>query len=163
MSNEELKPAAPTSPGPGGQDTRPTRQRNEKDEKDQQQDEKDREKSEKDEKGTRDPLSSVLWAIFLIMVGVILLAQQMGYFRFGDWSNIWQTFMAAAGVTLLLEAVLRLILPAYRRPVLGNIIGGLILLSIGLGGVLNWSITWPVILIAIGVAILLGGLFRGRL
>ncbi len=163
MSNEESKQAAPSGPAPAGPETRPSREYHEKDEKDRQQEEKDHEKSEKDEKHTRDPLSSVLWAIFLIMVGVILLAQQMGYFRFGDWGNVWQTFMAAAGVTLLLEAALRLILPAYRRPVLGTIIGGLILLSLGLGGILNWSITWPVILIVIGAAILLGGLFRGRL
>ncbi len=161
MSNEESKTTAP--PSPGEQYTRPPREHEEKDEKDRQQDEKDHEKSEKDEKGARDPLSSVLWAVFFIAVGVILLIQQMGYFQYWDWGNIWRVFVAAAGVTLLLEAVLRLILPAYRRPVLGTIIGGLILLAIGLGEVLNWSITWPIILIVIGAAMLLGGLFKGRL
>ena len=50
---------------------------------------------------------------------------------------------------------------AYRRPIIGNVIFGIILLGIGLGELFRWEIVIPLVLIAIGV----GGIiayFRSR-
>jgi hypothetical protein len=153
----------PTSPPPD--ERRRDRNRDEKGEKDErdEKDEKDREKSEKDEKYTRDPLSAIVWALIFIGAGVVLLLESTGLIYFGRYLNAWQIIMAVAGVVLLLEAAVRLIVPAYRRPVLGTIILGFILLSIGLGGFARWELIWPVVLILVGLSIILGGLFRGRL
>ncbi|MGQ9494451.1 MAG: hypothetical protein ACUVR2_11960 [Anaerolineae bacterium] len=129
-------------------------------------DEKEEEKrGEKEEKGGgwgRDPVSGVLWALFLIAVGVILLAESQGFITWEQFGGVWNLIFLAAGLMLLVEAVVRLLIPAYRRPVLGTLIGGIVLIAIGLGGITGFNLTFPLILIGIGLAILLGGLLRGR-
>lgn len=165
MSDPEMQNGQPQQPAPHPPAAPPPterwsdRNRDEKDEKD----EKDREKSEKNEKYTRDPLSAIVWAFIFIGAGVVLLLESTGLIDFGRYLNAWQIIMAVAGVVLLLEAAVRLIVPAYRRPVLGTIILGFILLSIGLGGFARWELIWPIVLILVGLSIILGGLFRGRL
>jgi hypothetical protein len=42
----------------------------------------------------------------------------------------------------------------------GNIVLGFFLLGIGLREIFGWEIVWAIIIIAIGVALLLGGLLR---
>jgi hypothetical protein len=163
VHTEPPQQPAPQPPTPAPPDGRASnRHRDEKSEKDER-DEKDREKSEKNEKYTRDPLSAIVWALIFIGAGVVLLLESTGLINFGRYLNAWQIIMAVAGVVLLLEAAVRLIVPAYRRPVLGTIILGFILLSIGLGGFARWELIWPVVLILVGLSIILGGLFRGRL
>lgn len=137
-----------------------SRSQSEKPEKQEEKDEKER--HEKSEEGwRRDPLSSVAWALILIWAGLVLLAQTNGLFlrfeRLGPWSLIF----AGAGVILLLEAALRVLVPAYRRPVVGTVIFGIILLAISLGDLVSWNIIWPVVIIGIGVVLLLQGLLRG--
>jgi hypothetical protein len=138
----------------------PPREQHERDEKDEKERREHQEKGEKEQQ--RDPLSSVLWALFLITAGVILLAESQGWVTWDQFGGLWNLFFVGIGLLLLLEAALRLLLPAYRRPILGQVIGGVILLAIGLGGITGFQLTGPVILIGIGLAILLGGLFRGR-
>jgi hypothetical protein len=135
----------------------PPQERDEKEEKDR------REHAEKQEKEQpRDPLSSIMWALFLIIAGLVLLAQSLGWVTWDQFGGLWNLFFIGIGLLLLLEAALRLILPAYRRPILGQVIGGVILLAIGFSGMTGFELTGPIILIGIGLAILLGGLFRGR-
>ena len=133
--------------------------RDEKDEKDRRE---QNEKHEKQEKDQRDPLSNVVGAFFLIFAGVILLAQSQGWVTWDQFGGLWNLFFVGLGLAILLEAALRLMLPAYRRPILGQVIAGVVLLAIGFGGMTGFQLTGPIILIGIGVAILLGGLFRGR-
>ena len=142
----------------------PPRERSERDEKDEKERREEQEKhGEKEEKEQqRDPLSSITGALILILIGVILLAESQGWVAWEQFGGLWNLFFVGLGLLLLLEAALRLVLPAYRRPILGQVIGGLILLAIGLGGVTGFQITGPIILIGIGLAILIGGLFRGR-
>jgi cation transport ATPase len=135
--------------------------RGEKEEKDEKDRRERVEKQEKEQR--RDPLSNVMGALFLIMLGVILLIQAQGWITWSEFGGLWNLFFIGAGLLLLLEAALRLMLPAYRRPILGQIVGGMVLLAIGLGGMTRFELTGPIILIGIGLAILLGGLFRGRL
>ncbi len=144
---------------------------------DEKFDEKEREKqAEKspqekswDEKGRSDPLGTIIWALILIWAGVVFLASNMGWLgvvggsipglpgvRLGDWSLVF----AGAGVLLLLEAVVRLLLPSYRRPIGGSIFLGLLFLGIGLGDIISWNIIWPLILIALGLIIVLRGAWR---
>ena len=137
------------------------------------------EKEEKDEKGgqgqsmeekwARDPLGTAVGAVILIWLGVTLLAANTGLTGLVDWSNMWAWFLLGLGAILLLEALVRLVIPEFRRPVVGRIIGGIVLLLIGATGTslpflrqFNIETWWPLIPIVAGVLILLAGLFRRR-
>ncbi len=74
----------------------------------------------------------------------------------------WSIVLIGAGVILLIEVLIRLLLPVYRRPVIGTIIFAIILIALGLGDLISWNIVWPIILIALGLSILYRGLFRQK-
>lgn len=156
--------------------------RNEKPEKQEEKDEKDRSKHEEksiDEKWQRDPLSAIIWALILIWAGVVLLAENLGFLDtftdiFGgifrqepsELPDIpffpleaWSLFFFGLAVLLFLEVAIRLLVPAYRRPVLGTTILAIIFLGLSIG---SWGLIWPLILIVVGLALILGSLLRKR-
>lgn len=152
---------------------------NEKDEK---------QKSEKDEKELlkhdekveqRDTLSSVVWAFILIWAGLVFLAVNSGWLdrmlAEGSFAKylpkgmevfepaVWGIIMLGAGVILLVEAVIRLLVPQFYRHLGGTLVVAAIFIAIGLGNIFqNWTIIWPFMLIALGATILLGGLLRKK-
>jgi len=148
-------------------------------EKDEKYDEKEMEKHEEksteeksfEEKHRRDPLGSLIWAVILIWAGVVMLANNFGFldnlrigslglpFDFPFPAEMWSIFFLGAGVILLIEIGIRLIIPNYRRPVMGTFILAIVFFGIGLG---DWGMVWPLILIAIGASLLLRGLFQNR-
>lgn len=153
-------------------------------EKDEKFDEKSMEKHDEkspeekgwDEKWRRDPLSAVIWALIFIYAGVVLLAANLGWLEnilidrieieglesISDVISAWPLVFIGAGVLLLIEVLIRLLVPAYRKPVMGTLIFALILIGIGLGDLIDWSIIWAVILIIIGLSIIFRGLGRNR-
>ncbi len=72
----------------------------------------------------------------------------------------WQLAFTGAGAILLLEAVMRLIVPAYRQPVVGTVILGFVFLSIGLGELVNFGVLFAAGIIVVGLSLLLRGLRR---
>jgi hypothetical protein len=148
---------------------------------DEKFDEKEREKQEEktaektwDEKYHRDPLSAIVWAGILIWAGLVFLADNLGFLsgmraRASDLPGLsiigleaWPVIFLGAGAILLIEALVRLTVPDYRRPVGGGLFMAAIFFGIGLGGIFGWNVTWPLILIALGLATLLRGFWRGR-
>jgi hypothetical protein len=140
--------------------------------------EKEEEKTE--EKESQDPLSAVVFALILIWAGFVLLAHNLGFLGFFEgllaglplgelnlpWDAIpffgitaWRLFFLGAGAIVLVEVLIRLVVPEYRRRVFGSIIGAIVLIAVGLGG---WNLIWPLILIAIGASILLRGVLGKR-
>ena len=149
----------------------------EKEEKSREQDEKEEEKEEEkqhekqqpekrwDEKWQRDPIGTLTWPLILIWAGVVLLLENMGLLDdLGTLGRIeaWSLIFAGAGFIVLAMVVVCYLIPEHRRPLAGNIILGFFLIGIGLGEILGWEIVWAVIIIAIGVSLLLGGLLRRR-
>ena len=130
----------------------------------EEKEEKEEEKEEKswDEKYRRDPLSAIVWAIILIWVGVVLLADNLGFLASLRPLDAWDLVFAGAGVLVILEAVIRLLVPEYRQPVIGSLIFGVILLSIGLGDLMAWGTIWPVALILIGISLVVRNLTSRR-
>ncbi len=139
---------------------------------DEKFDEKEMEKQDEkapEEKWRRDPLSSIVWACILIWAGLVFLASNLGWLdaivsegeeitgvsAIDNVLSAWSLVLAGAGVIILLEVAIRLLIPAYRRPVLGTFIFGIILIGIGLGDLVNWNILWPMIIIGVGLSILL--------
>lgn len=130
------------------------------------------EKHEKEEKGgeeggfeekwARDPLGTAMGALIIIWLGVTMLLANLDLFGWEDW---WAWFLLGMGAIFILEVLIRLAVPDYRRPVGGKIIAGVVLLLIGASGsFLPFDIgqLWPLIPIAVGVAILFGFFFRQR-
>ncbi len=117
-----------------------------------------------DEKWRRDPLSAIVWAAILIWIGVVLLIGNMGLLDnlsiLGRRVEAWSFGFLGAGVIVLLEVVVRLVVPAYRRAVGGTLVFAVVLLGVGLGEIVSWTLIGPLVLIALGVSVLLRGLFR---
>ncbi len=136
-----------------------------KDEKTEEKEEEKRDEKSWDEKWRHDPVNAGSWAFIFIWVGIVLLGRATGFGpdTFAWWST-WALALAGAGTILLISAVIRLMTPAYRRPLLGNFIVGGILLGVGLTDLTGWgwSSIGAVILIGIGVVILISGVFRKR-
>ncbi len=131
--------------------------------KDDEKREKEYEKHEKEEitweeKWRRDPLSAAMWALILIWAGMVLLADNLDLFATVEWFSVWGLILTGAGLIVLLEIAVRLIVPAHRRPVGGSLIWAAVLLGLGLGNLVGASIAWPLILIAVGVGLLIRGL-----
>jgi hypothetical protein len=117
------------------------------------------------EKWQRDPLSSIVWAGMLIWAGVALLLANLGILTWSIGDNRiepWSIVFIGAGLILLVEVLIRLVMPAYRRAVGGTLFFAAILLAFGLEDIVGWRVMWPLILIASGVFVLLRGVFRGR-
>jgi hypothetical protein len=100
-----------------------------------------------------------MWAFLLIWAGIMLLGANLGWFD-DIGLEAWSIGFLGAGIIVLLFAALRLVMPAYRAPIVGNLIFGVVLIAIGLGDILDWVIIWPLVLIVIGVSLLLRGFFR---
>jgi hypothetical protein len=151
MSQEPQTPQVQNPPPPP-----PQWDRGEKDEKD--------EKDRGHEKSSNDALSALVWAALFIWAGLVLLADNLGMLNnvyvWGTEMSAWSIIFTGAGVILLIEVLIRLLIPAYRRHVTGTLIFAGILLAIGLGGSFGWSIIWPLIFIFIGVTMLIGALTR---
>ncbi|MFH1929597.1 MAG: hypothetical protein ABIK79_15705 [Chloroflexota bacterium] len=135
----------------------------EKEEKEEKEEEKEEKEGKSwDEKYRRDPLSAIVWAVILIWVGVALLADNLGFLAGLRPLDAWDLVFIGAGVLVILEAVIRLLLPEYRQPVTGSLIFGVILLAIGLGDLMAWGTIWPVALIIIGASLVLRNLTSRR-
>ncbi len=131
--------------------------------KEEEKAEKERGKHEKEdmtweEKWRQDPVSGAVWAIILVWAGLVLLADNLDLFVSWEQFDAWGLILTGAGLIVLLGAALRLLVPAYRRPIGGSLIWGAVLVGLGLGNLVGASIAWPLILIAIGVGLLLRGL-----
>jgi len=140
----------------------------------EKQEEKKPEEKNWDEKWRRDPLSAVVWAGIFIWAGLVLIANNAGWLKNLQLKAIqiegvnisgleaWSLILLGAGVIVLIEVAIRLLVPAFRRPVGGNIFFALILIGVGLSNMFKWDIIWPIILIALGLSILLRGMLRGK-
>lgn len=136
------------------------RQYREKEEKQEKQEEK--EEKSWDEKWRRDPLNTAVWAVILIWVGLVLLASNLGLFDRFEFLDDWALIFLGAGLIVLLEVVVRQLVPAYRQPVGGSLVLAVIFLALGLGGLIGWGLAWALVPIVIGVLILIRGLFWRR-
>jgi len=145
-------------------------------------DEKEMEKKEEktpeekswDEKWRRDPLSAIVWALIFIWAGLVLMASNAGWLEniktravSIEGVNIqgleaWSVIFFGAGVIVLIEVIVRLLVPAYSRPVGGSLFLAAVFIGIGLGNVFGWSVIGPLVLIALGISVLLRGLGRKK-
>jgi hypothetical protein len=118
-----------------------------------------------DEKWRRDPVEAAVWAFVLIWAGIVWLLSNTGTLEniFGEKVEWWAVGFLGAGLIVLLGVGARLVVPAWRRPVIGSLILGLIFIGIALGQITGgWVVVGPLVLIGIGIAGLAAFFFRGR-
>jgi hypothetical protein len=130
--------------------------------RDEKEEKQEKDQGGWDEKWRRDPVDAAMWACILIWAGFMLLASNLGLFDAFEALPAYSIGFLGAGVIVLLAAAFRLLVPAYRRPLTGNLIFAAILIGIALGEVIGWVIVGPLVLIGIGVAALLTGFLRRR-
>ena len=106
-----------------------------------------------------DQIDSVGWAAVFMLAGLILLAENIGYSAQFSWWDGWAVFFTGAGIIVLVEMAIRQLKPEYPNPSFWDLMFGIILLGVGLGGYTVWF--WPVVLLFIGLVILLSVL-RGN-
>ena len=139
------------------------RRRNEKEEekKGEKQEEKGR---GLDEKWQRDRVRASSIAAILIWGGLVALAGTLGLFNYSWDRHGWSIFLLGTGIILIVKVIIRALVPEYRRPIGAGLIIGIILLAVGIFDLIgwNWNFIWPIILIAIGLVIVLRGVFRRR-
>ena len=137
----------------------PFDEKDEKDEKDvQKRDEKEDQTWE--EKWRRDPLNAATWALILIWAGVAFLLGNLGLWDELAPLEAWDIVLVGAGLLLLLQVLVRLLVPEYRQPITGTAIFAVVLIGLGLGDTVGWGTLWPVILIVIGLGVLARGLLN---
>jgi hypothetical protein len=114
------------------------------------------------EKWRRDRVSALVWAAVLIWAGVALLLDNLGFLNRFEMLEGGALASIGAGVILLLAVAFRMLVPSYRRPVLGTFFLALVFLGFGLGNWLGAGVTWAVILIVFGAFVLVRGVFVSR-
>ncbi len=154
---------------PSEQPSKPPRSswEDEKEREKEQEKEREKESEKENEKGSaagekfrRDPISGAFWAGILILAGLIFLADNMGYLPQIGNAEVWHWIAFGAGLALLLEALVRTLSPDHARPTTGRFILSGVLIVVGASGVISTEITWPLILVVVGIGILVTTLWR---
>jgi hypothetical protein len=135
--------------------------------KDEKQEKEEKDSSEREwDKGEQwsggDALGPLGWGLVIIFAGLAFVAVNLGMYPWLAWDNVWSGIFIGAGLLFLLEVILRILMPTYRRPIRGRIILAFVALAIGLGGIIGWEVTWPLIIIAVGLAVIIGVFVRPR-
>lgn len=105
-------------------------------------------------------LNRVFWAGLLILIGIVLMANQMGILpRVGD-ADTWDWIMLGIGGLLVLSGFVRITSGDYERSSNGRIIIGLILSGLGASAIFDVSsaLLWPAALIVFGLYLFLRNL-----
>jgi hypothetical protein len=105
----------------------------------------------------KDPISPISGGLIVVWLGVVFLLRNMGFLY---WRNWWAYFILGIGVILILEGIIRSAIPQYRCGVIGKLVSGVILVTIGgifIYGASDW---WPLIIIAVGLIIIFGTIWK---
>lgn len=134
----------------------------------------EREQKKHNSKHQDDRLDSLTWALILIWAGLVFLARNLGWLEqiqvtqpFPEVINIvglstWSLIALGAGLLILVEGLIRIIVPAYRSSFGGNFFLAAIFIGIGVSGIFGWRLVWPFILIAMGFSALVSALVQSR-
>ena len=100
-------------------------------------------------------------AVLLVWLGVVLLLQNTRAITVSE--HIWAIFFWGGGGIIIAASLLRVAVPHWRRSVMGSFIWGAIWIGVGFGLWFGtWDVIGPLILIAIGLAILAGRFTKHR-
>ncbi|UCE28190.1 MAG: hypothetical protein JSW52_05440 [Candidatus Coatesbacteria bacterium] len=109
-------------------------------------------------------LHDIYWAGVLIWAGLVFMAESMGYLPQIGYAGAWSWVFFGAGLYGLLGALWREFSVRYARPKVGDYVWAGVLILIGLGGLapVSQKLTWPLVLLLIGFALLASFLFKRK-
>lgn len=113
------------------------------------------------DKKEQKQIDAIYWGGVLIWAGLVFWLDSLGYLPEIGRAEAWSWIFLGAGVYGLLGSLVRQVSPTLTNPEGKDYAWPGIFLIIGLGGFTNWAITWPLIVILVGVVIL-GGALLGR-
>jgi hypothetical protein len=105
----------------------------------------------------RDSWRGLFPGLLLIVLGVLLFAATRDWISWDIW---WKYFLIGLGVVFLIDAGVHYLNSDSRHAFNGKIVPGVILIFVGIAFLYGFDQWWPAVLIAGGVAILLGIFFR---
>ena len=108
----------------------------------------------------RKKTGQVVAGVVVLLLGVALFFDQLGSIRFYEIGRLWPLIVVAVGVSRLLGADGR---QTRRRALVVLFIGvWLFIANMALFG-LDWEHSWPLALVAVGLASLIAGIRRRRI
>jgi uncharacterized membrane protein len=99
-----------------------------------------------------DSLDSSTLAFIFIWAGLVFFSENLGLAV-----NGWSLFFLGAGILVLIEVAIRLLIQTYRTPIIGDLIWAAILFWLG-----DWQFVFPIALVAIGVSIIYNNFFNNH-
>lgn len=104
----------------------------------------------------RDRTDSFLLAGLLLLIGGVLLANQLNWLPVARNAQVWDWLMFGAGALLLVSELVRSVAVEYSRPSTGRLILGAGLLALGLSAIfsIRSELLWPGALLLIGFILL---------
>jgi hypothetical protein len=102
----------------------------------------------------RQRLKGLWWAFVLIWAGLIFGAESLDLLPQIGAGDVWSWIFTGAGLLGILGAIYRVATSDVPSPTTWDWVWGGFCLIIGLGGFTRLEISWPLILILSGVAVL---------
>ena len=99
-------------------------------------------------------LEAIYWGGVIIWAGLVFGADSLGYLPQIGGASAWSWVFLGAGLYALLMALVRVISQDYPNPAASDYVWAGIFLILGLGGFFSFNISWPLILVLVGIAIL---------
>jgi asparagine N-glycosylation enzyme membrane subunit Stt3 len=106
-----------------------------------------------------DHIPAILGGVFLILLGVLLFLASQGILAWDKW---WQYLIIGIGIILLIDSLIRYQKESSAGFRIGRLIAAIILIGIGVAFLLGNITWWPLVIIVVGVAIIIGALMRPR-
>jgi asparagine N-glycosylation enzyme membrane subunit Stt3 len=106
-----------------------------------------------DRKQQRQRGSGIFTGLVLIVLGLSLFTATHGWI---SWESWWQYFLIGIGVVFILSAFIRSFNPEKHRGLVPRLVTGIFLICIGTAFIFGLSNWWPIILIAVGIAVIIG-------
>ena len=100
-------------------------------------------------------LSLFFVALILVWAGFILLFRNVAESAGLDLEHASAWVLIGAGVLLWIEALLRAVMPAYRTRIGERVVLGMVFVIVGLSELTEVNL-WPLLLVALGIAVLVG-------
>ena len=113
--------------------------------------------SEDQAKANPGPLPRLTGGLILVLLGVLFLLAETDRLSWVDW---WAYFLVGLGGIFILDFLIRAFSAADRRSITGKLVAGFVLIVIGGAHLLGLEEWWPLILIAVGAAILISSVVK---
>jgi hypothetical protein len=102
-------------------------------------------------------ISGIGAGVFLLLLGILLFLANQGILAWDKW---WQFLIIGLGIILLIDGLIRYQKDSAREIKIGRLIVAIILIGVGIAFLVGNATWWPLVIILVGVAVIIGGLLR---